>query len=126
MLPLLSVALGSAIGGVARFLVSGALQRADSGVPTGTLVVNIVGSFILGGVARYAAMTPTFSPELRLLLGAGFCGGLTTFSTFSVETIELVQGGAFTRAALYVAISVVAGLGAALLGMAAVRTILER
>ncbi|MBL8962019.1 MAG: fluoride efflux transporter CrcB [Gemmatimonadetes bacterium] len=126
MLPLLSVALGSAIGGVARFLIGGALQRADSTFPSGTLAVNIVGSFILGGVARYAAMTPTFSPELRLLLGAGFCGGLTTFSTFSVETIALMQNGALARAGLYVATSVLAGLAAALLGMAAVRTLLER
>ena len=123
---ILYVALGSAMGGVARFLIGGALQRADSTFPSGTLTVNIAGSFILGAVARYAAMSPTFSPELRLLIGAGFCGGLTTFSTFSVEAIELMQGGALARAGLYVAVSVLTGLGAALVGMAVVRTILER
>jgi fluoride exporter len=123
---LVSLALGSALGGLARYLISGAVQRPDATFPTGTLLVNIVGSFILGALARYAAMTPTFSPELRLFIGAGFCGGFTTFSTFSVETIELLQGGAFARAGLYVAASVFAGLAAALFGMAVMRTVLER
>lgn len=123
---LLAVALGSAVGGVARYVISGALQRPSNAFPVGTLTVNIVGSFVLGAVVRYTAMSPTFSTEMRLLLGAGFCGGFTTFSTFSVETLELLQGGAYARAGLYVGLSVLTGLTAAVLGMAVVRTVLER
>ena len=123
---LLAVAAGSATGGVARYLMSGALQSGNPGsFPVGTLTVNIIGSFILGAVARYAAMNPAFSPELRVLLGAGFCGGFTTFSTFSVETLELMQGGDYSRALGYVGISVLASVAAAALGMAAVRTLIE-
>ncbi|MBL8983184.1 MAG: fluoride efflux transporter CrcB [Gemmatimonadetes bacterium] len=123
---LLAVAIGSAAGGVARYVISGALQRPTNAFPIGTLTVNIVGSFVLGAVVRYAAMSPGFSAEMRLLLGAGFCGGFTTFSTFSVETLELLQGGEYARAGLYVGLSVLTGLTAALLGMAFMRTVLER
>lgn len=124
---LLAVAAGSATGGVARYLVSGALQsRTPGAFPIGTLLVNILGSFILGLVARYAAMNPSFSPEVRVLLGAGFCGGFTTFSTFSVETLELMQGGDYGRAAGYVAISIVVSIAAAALGMAVIRALAER
>ena len=123
---LLAVAVGSATGGVSRYLMSGALQSGSPGAfPIGTLTVNILGSFILGAVARYAAMNPAFSPELRVLLGAGFCGGFTTFSTFGVETLELMQAGDYTRALGYVGVSVAASLVAAALGMAAVRTLIE-
>lgn len=122
---LLAVAGGSAVGGVSRYLLSGALQRPDASFPTGTLVVNIVGSFLLGALARFAAISPSLSPEMRLLIGAGFCGGFTTFSTFSVETLELMQGGAYARAGGYVALSFLGGLTAAMAGMATVRSFLE-
>ena len=123
---LLAVAVGSATGGVARYLMSGAFQPGARGAfPVGTLTVNVLGSFILGAVARYATMNPNFSPEVRVLLGAGFCGGFTTFSTFSVEALELMQGGHYSRALGYVGVSVVASLAAAALGMAAVRTLVE-
>ncbi|MBC7894448.1 MAG: fluoride efflux transporter CrcB [Cytophagaceae bacterium] len=123
---LLAVAAGSATGGVARYLMTGALQsRTPGAFPVGTLTVNIIGSFILGAVARYAAMNPAFSPELRLLLGAGFCGGFTTFSAFSVEALELMQLGDYSRALGYAAISVLAAVAAAALGMAAVRALVE-
>jgi CrcB protein len=124
---LLAVAAGSATGGVARFLVSGALQsRSPGAFPIGTLTVNVLGSFLLGVVARYAAMSPTFSPEVRVLLGAGFCGGFTTFSTFSVETLELMQTGDYARAVGYVGLSVVASIAAAAIGMMVVQALFER
>ena len=123
---LLAVAAGSATGGVARYLMTGALQSGTRGAfPIGTLAVNILGSFILGAVARYAVMNPGFSPELRVLLGAGFCGGFTTFSTFSVETLELMQAGDYPRALGYVGVSVVASLAAAAMGMASVRMLIK-
>lgn len=123
---LLAVAAGSAVGGVARYLMSGALQTGTRGAfPVGTLAVNILGSFILGAVARYATTNPAISPEMRVLLGAGFCGGFTTFSTFSVETLELMQAGDYSRALGYVGVSVVASLAAAAMGMAGVRMLTE-
>ena len=121
----LAVAGGSAVGGLLRYLLSGAIQQRSTGFPTGTLVVNVLGSFILGSLVRYAAVNPTLSPHLRLLLGAGFCGGFTTFSTFSVETLELLQQGQHPRAFLYITLSVVTSLAAAMAGMVATRALTE-
>ncbi|HEY4596552.1 MAG TPA: CrcB family protein, partial [Thermoanaerobaculia bacterium] len=77
------IAAGSAIGGVSRYLLGGAVQRAaGTGFPAGTLVVNVTGSLLLGLFLRYAVDTPTLTPEWRAFLTIGFCGGYTTFSTF--------------------------------------------
>jgi CrcB protein len=116
------VALGSAVGGVTRYWLTQYIQRA-SGVtfPLGTLLINVTGSFLLGLLLRFALDTPAVSPELRLALTTGFCGGYTTFSTFSYETVALVDAGDWRRAALYVALSVVASLVAAFAGVALAR-----
>jgi fluoride exporter len=107
------VAIGSALGGAARFLLSAAIQqKTGSSFPTGTLIVNVTGSFILGVVIRYALASPSFTPELRAFLTAGFCGGYTTFSTFSFEAAGLLESGEYRRAATYMVLSV----GLALLG----------
>jgi CrcB protein len=118
------IALGSAIGGVSRYLFGGAIQRLAGGTfPLGTLVVNVTGSFLLGAFLRYAIDTPGLTPELRALLTVGFCGGYTTFSSFSYETVGLMQGGQWTRAAGYVALSVVLSLAATFFGLVAARTL---
>ncbi len=123
---LLFVALGSAIGGVGRFLISGALQRGTRGsFPTGTLVVNVVGSFILGFVVQYALEKPDFSPEARLFLTAGLCGGFTTFSTFSVETFDLIEYAHYTQALTYVAASLGVGLLATAAGFMLAKSIIH-
>lgn len=123
---LIAVTVGSGLGGLARFLLSGAIQaRMAGGFPLGTLTVNVLGSFILGALVRHTAINPAFSPQLRLLIGAGFCGGFTTFSTFSVEALDLLHRGDHGRALLYLVISATAGLLAALAGMAAVRALSE-
>jgi len=89
----LYVAAGSAIGGVARYLLSLAIQqRATTPFPVGTLVINVTGSLLLGFLLRYATASSTMSPEARALLTTGFCGGYTTFSTFSYETVALFEG----------------------------------
>ena len=72
-------------------------------VPCRHPAVNITGSFLLGMILRYGVETPTLTPELRAFLTVGFCGGYTTFSTFSYETVALMEDGEWTRAALYVA-----------------------
>lgn len=126
MLPMLwYIALGSALGGVGRYLLGGLVQRAAGPeFPTGTLVVNVTGSFLLGMLLRYALETPTLSPELRALLTIGLCGGYTTFSTFSYETVALLEDGQWGRAAAYVTASLVLSLGATLLGLVAARGII--
>ncbi|MFN2602391.1 MAG: fluoride efflux transporter CrcB [Gemmatimonadaceae bacterium] len=108
------VAAGSAVGGVCRFLLSTFIQQRSGGsFPLGTLLINITGSFVLGFLVRYALATPAITPELRALLMTGFCGGYTTFSTFSFETATLIEEAQYQRAGLYMSLSV----GIALLGM---------
>lgn len=125
MLSLCLIALGSGVGGVARYLLGGAVQRAtDTPFPAGTLAVNVAGSFLLGFLLRWAVAAPGLSPEVRLGLTVGFCGGFTTFSTFSAETIALVELGDYRRAALYVAASLVAALLATAAGFAAARVVM--
>lgn len=116
------VGLGSAFGGMARYLIDGALQRlTESAFPIGTLLVNATGSFLLGFVLRLALDTPTITPELRSFLTVGFCGGYTTFSAFSWDTVRLLEVGDYGRASLYVALSVGLALGATMLGLAAAK-----
>ncbi|HEX6107618.1 MAG TPA: fluoride efflux transporter CrcB [Gemmatimonadales bacterium] len=116
------IALGSALGGVGRYLVGGLVQRGlGTGLPAGTLVVNVTGSFLVGLFLRYALETPTLTPELRAFLTIGFCGGYTTFSTFSYETVALLEDGEWERAALYAGASLVLAVGATLLGLLAAR-----
>ena len=113
------VAAGSAAGGVARFLLTAAIQtRVASPFPVGTLVVNLSGSIALGFVLRYALGTSSFSPEMRVLLTTGFLGGYTTFSTFSYESVTLIESGDYVRALAYVLASVVLALIGTFAGMA--------
>jgi CrcB protein len=104
---ILAVALGSAAGGVARFLLSAWLeQRTTSSFPYATLLVNLSGSLLLGFLATWMYETAGVPADVRALLTTGLCGGFTTFSTFSVETVALAEEGSLGRAALYVALSV--------------------
>ena len=119
------VALGSAVGGVARFgLAAVVQQRVGPNFPVGTLVVNITGSLLLGFLWRYAIGTDVISAEVRALLTTGFCGGYTTFSTFTYETMVLIEDGESTRAGLYIVLSVVLSLVGAWLGIAAARSLI--
>jgi CrcB protein len=122
----LYVALGSALGGVSRYLLSGVVQaKADTSFPVGTLLVNVTGSFLLGFLARYGFGANGISPEGRLLLTAGFCGGYTTFSTFSLETLQLLEQGSYGKAATYAGTSLVVSLTATIAGAAMARALTE-
>lgn len=114
----LLVCLGAALGAPARYLTDRAVQsRHDTVVPWGTLTVNVVGSLVLGLVTGLAESHQV--PEGVVLgVGTGFCGALTTYSTFGYETFRLVENGARLLATLNVVISLTAGLGAALIGLA--------
>ena len=119
------IAVGSAIGGVSRYLVGGLSQRLVGGTfPSGTLLINVTGSFLLGLILRYGVETTTLTPEVRAFLTVGFCGGYTTFSTFSYETVALAEDGDWTRAALYVALSVGLSLVATFVGFIAARELI--
>jgi fluoride exporter len=108
-----SVALGSIVGGVARYLVSVLfLSQFGNGFPWGTLFVNVTGSFIIG---FYAALTGPdgrvfVSPRQRLFVMVGFCGGYTTFSAFSLETLRLAQSGNIQTALAYIFVSIMTWL----------------
>ena len=120
----LLIALGGAAGSLLRYLVGGAVQRtSDSGFPVGTMFVNVSGCFIIGVLVRQF-LNMQLSPELRALLIVGFCGGFTTFSTFSAETLGLIEGGEYGRAAGYVVLSVTLCLAATLAGMTTMRLIM--
>jgi fluoride exporter len=122
---LLYVALGSAIGGVSRYLLGGLVQRVlDTAFPAGTLLINVSGSFLLGAIIRYAFETSSLTPELRAFLTIGFCGGYTTFSTFSYETVALLEDGEWARAGIYIAASVVLSLIGTFLGFALARQVI--
>jgi CrcB protein len=119
------VALGGAVGSVARYLVGVAVQgRSGLEFPVGTVLINVTGSLLLGFLIRYALATPAITPEVRALLATGLCGGYTTFSTFSYETVALIEDGDWRRAALYVGLSVVGSIIGVMLGMAGARQVL--
>ena len=111
-LVLLAVAVGGALGAVLRQLTSVSLAGRGR-VPLGVLVVNTVGSFV-AGVALGAPIDPT----VQLIIVSGLCGGLTTFSTFAVETIQLVMAGKHRAALMSVGQNLVWGIAAALIGLA--------
>lgn len=119
------VAIGGAVGSVVRFLVSVMIQRSSGGLfPLGTLAINITGSFLLGFLMRYALGTSSITPEVQALLTTGFCGGYTTFSTFSYESIALIETGQYGRAGVYVGLSVGVSLVATIAGMWAAHVLL--
>ena len=116
------VALGGAVGTVARYLLTLVIQsRAGAGFPLATLLINISGSILLGFLMRYGLESTAASPEVRLLLTTGFCGGYTTFSTFSYETARLIEDGEWHRGAAYIAASVAVSLGGTFIGFALAR-----
>jgi CrcB protein len=113
MTQVLLVALGGAVGSVARYSVGVAAARLlGLGYPWGTLIVNVLGGLAMG--ALFMRVGPE-SENLRLLLGVGLLGGFTTFSAFSLETLRLMEQGP-APAALYIAASVVLSVGACWLG----------
>lgn len=120
-----SVAIGAGLGGLSRYyLASFIQQRAGPDFPAGTLIVNITGSFLLGVIVRIALQSDIISPEVRTLLTTGFCGGYTTFSTFSYETAVMLEDGEYGRAALYVGASVAVSLLGVFLGFAVANRLL--
>ncbi|MEU3987444.1 fluoride efflux transporter CrcB [Streptomyces platensis] len=119
----LLVVAGAAVGAPLRYLTDRYVQsRHDTVFPWGTFIVNVAGSLILGLLAG-AVAAGAASSHAQLLLGTGLCGGLTTYSTFSYETLRLAADGARGYAAANAVASVAAGLAAAFAGVAAARAL---
>lgn len=114
---LLLVGLGGFIGSVARFLVSKLnLSWHFFSIPMGTLTVNVLGSFIIGILVGISVKSDLISTDLRLFLMVGFCGGFTTFSSFSSENLMLMQNGQVFTVLIYTSLSILLGFLAVYLG----------
>ncbi|MBI5137051.1 MAG: fluoride efflux transporter CrcB [Nitrospirae bacterium] len=118
----LAVGLAGFFGAVARYLLGGWVYRLLPGTfPFGTLFVNVLGSLLLGVVFQLGTERAALSPELRVALATGFLGAFTTFSTFSLETVNLLREGSLLMALANVGGNVLLCLGAAWLGLGLVR-----
>lgn len=110
------------LGCIARYLMSGwSYQLFGRGLPYGTLVVNLLGSFLLGLLMEGSLRSSLLGPELRLGLTVGFLGGFTTFSTFSYETVRLIEDGSYLIATANILLNLIACLLAAGVGIALAR-----
>lgn len=119
---LLLVGLGGAAGSILRYLTGYAADKwVGAGFPVGTLIVNILGSFLIGLTIGLLDRYTVPNPELKYLLVVGFLGGFTTFSAFTYENVNLLQTGNITTSLLYMMGSVVAGLAAVWVGFALTR-----
>ncbi|MGH3943952.1 MAG: fluoride efflux transporter FluC [Pseudonocardiaceae bacterium] len=113
LVSVMGVAVGAAVAAPARYLLDRAVQsRHDSVFPFGTLLVNVIGSLLLGVLIALPADGPVMA-----VAGAGFCGALSTYSTFSYETLRLLQDRAWLLAVLNISLSLIAGLGAGYSGI---------
>ena len=122
---ILVIAAGGALGAVGRYAVMvGAGQWAGFGFPYGTIVVNIVGSFLLGVLVEIMALVWTPSEEMRVFLVVGVLGAFTTFSNFSFDTVALIQRNELGLAALYVAGSVILSVVGFFAGLTVLRQVL--
>lgn len=121
---LLAVFVGGGIGSVLRYLVASVIQTpASAGFPWGIFVVNITGGLAMGIIIELAALKIQLSQEMRAFLTVGILGGYTTFSTFSLDSVLLIQRGAYASAAAYVVGSAVLSIGAVFAGLSLVRVL---
>ncbi len=113
----LLIVFGTA-GTLARYGLQGLVQeRTGPGFPSGTLTVNLIGCLLLGAVGEYALTHLIIPPEWRIGITVGFFGAFTTFSSFSYETIRMIQDGEWRNATIYVLASVLGGLAAVFCGI---------
>jgi len=110
------VGIGSGIGGICRYLISLAMNHAGNGFPWGTFAVNVAGCLLIGILWGVTSRFQNVSPSLSLFLMVGFCGGFTTFSTFSKEGLTMLQANNYILFSLYAIGSVVLGIMAVALG----------
>ncbi len=115
---LLIIGLGGSLGSMARYLAQFIAAKTWIGpFPHGTFIVNVVGSLLIGIVYGLSDRSNWISPEWRIFMATGFCGGFTTFSTFSYENLALLRDGNYPIFGLYATLSFISGIGATLLGL---------
>ncbi|SIR47792.1 camphor resistance protein CrcB [Pseudomonas sp. B10] len=114
---LIVIAVGASLGAWLRWLLGMKLNALFPTIPPGTVVANMVGGYIIGLAIAFLAASPSLSPEWRLLIITGFCGGLTTFSTFSAETVALIQEGRLLWALGSISLHVVGSLAMTAAGL---------
>lgn len=115
---LIAVIVGGSAGCVIRWLLSARLNALWPTLPPGTLLVNLLGGFIIGGALAFFMRQPNLDPAWKLLITTGLCGGMTTFSTFSAEVFSLLQAGNYLWAATSVLVHVLGSLLMTALGFA--------
>ena len=120
-----AVGVGAALGAWLRWALGLALNHVLPLFPLGTLLANLVGGYLIGVSMGWIAQTGAMSPELRLFVITGFLGGLTTFSTFSAESLSLLQAGRYEVALLHVAGHLAGSILLTLLGLWTVRAVLH-
>lgn len=108
--------LGGGLGSCLRYIISKQLNTPNSHLPYGTFTVNMLGSLIIGIITGLALKHESLSPQHTLLIATGFCGGFTTFSTFSLENQILIQNGEFLKLAIYISLSILTGIAMIFLG----------
>ena len=111
MKELLVIGLGGFLGSTSRYLLQNLVSsKVPVLFPVGTLLINLIGSFLIGLFFGYIEKSHWFSPEVRLFLTIGFCGSFTTFSTFAFENLGMIREGNYLNLALYIALSVGVGI----------------
>ncbi|MEK9707661.1 MAG: fluoride efflux transporter CrcB [Alphaproteobacteria bacterium] len=121
---LVAIAIGGAVGALGRHFVNVAMgSLLGTGFPWGTVTVNIVGSFLMGVLIHMLAVSWNVSPEMRALLTVGALGAFTTFSTFSLDVVTMYERDALLLVGVYVVVSVVASIGALLVGLRLARVV---
>jgi fluoride exporter len=114
---ILAISLGASLGALLRWLLGLKLNSLLPALPPGTLAANLVGAYIIGIAIAYFAAAPAISGAWRLFIITGFCGGLTTFSTFSAEVVSLLQQGRTITAGSVVAVHVIGSVVMTFLGI---------
>ncbi len=118
------IGTGGFVGSVSRYLISQFLQKIfETTFPLGTMIVNILGSFLIGIIYAFSEQSEVLTAEWRVFLAVGFCGGFTTFSSFSYENFALLNIQQFLFSALYTGLSLILGLVAVYLGVILVKAI---
>lgn len=121
---LLIIGTGGFLGSVARYLSQQGISKVLPVIfPYGTLAVNVTGCFLIGVIYALTDRTGALTPEWRFFLATGFCGGFTTFSTFSYEAYTLMREGQYTFLSLYITMSVIIGVFATFLAITLIRSV---
>ena len=120
---LVAVAIGGAAGSLLRYFVASAIQHPTMQFPWGILVVNVTGGFLMGLIVELSALKMNLTPEIRAFLTVGILGGYTTFSTFSLDSVLLIERGAYASAAGYIIGSTVLSIAALFAGLFLVRVL---